>query len=460
MASRKKPSDGTSAREPLKAEMTFLGNILEHHEELELSEQQFTALSQMYWTRSSASTITEIVEAAASTLSSNQLHKAIALMAPRVAPPGRPGAEDTTMERIATEALEKLSKEKQLIEVEVASKVAERLMGWAKVFAFFLAAPAALCLIILGVVGVSKFEDVQGKIRDALTKVDTALEDVQSKIRDAQTKVDTALEQVNPLLTNVKKTQAELASVQSDLAQQRQKFAELSDTVAKLSEKRRYALVIGNSDYRVVGERVQGLIDYGASKIASVLRTLGFDVHFLSDADAKKMSSAVKKLQTDVSSGAEIALLYFAGYSTEKNGETLLIPVDAGKDDFEAKAIELSSIAKALSNARRVGLILIDACRKSAAFSGGCAFPPSIPPRVVLGYSTRPGITIDFESKYASALEKYLAKPGRELIEMLEDVELEVYRASGEKQFAWKTEGPQLAGPIYLAPAQPPAQER
>ena len=443
MASRKKPSDGTSAREPLKAEMIFLASILEHHKELELNEQQFTNLSQMYWTRSNASTITEIVEAAASTLSSNQLYRAIALMAPRIAPPTRPGVEDATVQRIVTETLEKLSKDKQLIEIELASKAAERLMGWVKVFAFFLAAPVALFLIILTAFGVSKFEDIKGKITEA------------------QTKVDTALKEADPLRTNVTKTQAELASVQSDLAQQSQKFAELRDTVAKLSENRRYALVIGNSDYRVVGERVQGLIEYEASNIASVLRTLNFDLQFFPDADAEQMSSAVKKLQTDVSSGAEIALLYFAGYSTGKNRETLLIPVDATTDDFEAKAIELSSIAKALSNARRVGLILIDACRKSAAFSGGCAESHSPPPRVVLGYSTRPGRTIDFESKYASVLKKFLAKPGLELIEMLEEVDMEVWRASGEnKQSTWKAEGPQLARPIYLTPPQPPAPER
>jgi cell division protein FtsL len=208
MASRKKPSDGTSTREPLKAEMTFLGNILEHHEELELSEEQFTALSQMYWTRSSASTITEIVEAAASTLSSNQLHKAIALMAPRIAPPTRPEVDDATVQRIVTETLEKLSKDKQLVGVELASKAAERLMGWVKVFAFFLAAPAALFLIILTVFGVTKFEDIKGKIAEG------------------ETKVATLLKEVDPLRTKVTNTEAELASVHNEVAEHQNQLEE------------------------------------------------------------------------------------------------------------------------------------------------------------------------------------------------------------------------------------------
>jgi hypothetical protein len=448
MASRKKSSDGTSAREPLNTEMAFLASILEHHKELELNEQQFTNLSQMYWTRSNAPTITEIVEAAASTLSSDQLHRAIALMAPRVTPPTRLGVGDATVQRIVTETLEKLSKDKQLVEVELASKVAERLMGWAKVFAFFLAAPAALGLIILGALGFSKFEDIR--------KASNALD---GKITEAEIKIATVREKVDPLLTYATETQAKIASVEKQVEEQGKKFADLRDTVDKLSEKRRYALVIGNFDYRAVGESLPGLIDYEASNIANALRTLGFDAPFLPNATAKDMSSALEKLQTDVGRGAETALLYFAGHSTAKDGETLLIPADADTADFEAKAIRLSSIAEALSNARHVGLILIDACRKSAAFSGGCAEPRSIPPRVVLSYSTRPGQTIDFESKYASVLEKHLAKPELELFEMLKDVELEVWSATGRKQSPWKTQGPQLTRSIYLE-RMPPAPER
>ena len=147
-------------------------------------------------------------------------------------------------------------------------------------------------------------------------------------------------------------------------------------------------------------------------------------------------------------------MLYFAGYSAAINRKTWLIPVDADPSDIEEKAIELSSVANALSNARRVGLILIDACRASKAFSGGCLEPPSIPPRVVLGYSAPPGRPIDFNSKYASVLQKYLAMPGLELVEMLEKVSLEVFVESDKKQFTWKAEGPELARPIYLKPAQ------
>src|SRR6516162_2162633 len=123
---------------------------------------------------------------------------------------------------MVTEALEKFSKDKQLVEVELASKAAERLMGWAKIFAFFLAAPAALGLILLGAVGFSKFENVQ-----------KASIDIDAKVLAAQRRVDAVFEKIDPLQASAIKTQKQLDFVQQELSQQGTKVAALSDTVAK-----------------------------------------------------------------------------------------------------------------------------------------------------------------------------------------------------------------------------------
>jgi hypothetical protein len=440
VASKKKPSESTSSIDSLKPEKAFLGSILEHHQELELTDQQFTILSQMYWARSGGSTITGIVEGAASTLSSNQLYRAIALMAPPVGTVSSPpGDLDATVQGMVTEALEKFSKDKQLVEVELASKAAERLMGWAKIFAFFLAAPAALGLILLGAVGFSKFENVQ-----------KASIDIDAKVLAAQRRVDAVFEKIDPLQASAIKTQKQLDFVQQELSQQGTKVAALSDTVAKLSEKRRYALVIGNDTYMHLPSKVvPGAID-DARGVAEALRTLGFLVKQLSNANSAEMSSELKRLQIDVTAGAEIAVVYFAGQSAAIRPETLLIPSDAIDNNVEATAITLSMVINAVSKAIRVGLVFVDACHNSASlfFSGACLDPRDrIPDNVVLGYAAKPESPLVGESKYARALSKNLVVPGLELMDMLEKVSLEVFK--------WKAEGP-LSRPIYLKPAEPP----
>jgi uncharacterized caspase-like protein len=199
-----------------------------------------------------------------------------------------------------------------------------------------------------------------------------------------------------------------------------------------------------------------------ARDVTGALRTLGFSVKQLLNANFHEMSSELKRLQIDVTAGAEIAVVYFAGQSAAIQRETLLIPVDAIDNNVEATAITLSLVINAVSKATRVGLVFIDACHNSGSvyFSGVCEEPlDRIPDNVVLGYAAKPGSIIS-DSKYARALSKYLVTPGLELIDMLDQVSTEAWLESDKKQFTWKAEGP-LSRPIYLKPAErlPPAAQ-
>jgi uncharacterized caspase-like protein len=63
---------------------------------------------------------------------------------------------------------------------------------------------------------------------------------------------------------------------------------------------------------------------------------------------------------------ADIAVVYFAGHGMEIRDKNWLIPVDAElRRDFSAgqEAISLGSVLSIASKARKLGLIILDACR-------------------------------------------------------------------------------------------------
>jgi type II secretory pathway pseudopilin PulG len=90
-----------------------------------------------------------------------------------------------------------------IVELQIASNVAEKLVGWSKLFGSILGVVAALIVIILAVLGftsVSSFRaDVAKKQQDAETSINRAQQDaersIQGKVQASQNVVDGLLEQ-------------------------------------------------------------------------------------------------------------------------------------------------------------------------------------------------------------------------------------------------------------------------
>jgi hypothetical protein len=80
------------------------------------------------------------------------------------------------IERLVVAALERHTKDKDVVEVGLAMKAAGLLIDWAKVFGLFVVVPGALLTIFLGWFGISKFEDV----RKILNQANSALAEVRS----------------------------------------------------------------------------------------------------------------------------------------------------------------------------------------------------------------------------------------------------------------------------------------
>jgi uncharacterized caspase-like protein len=100
-----------------------------------------------------------------------------------------------------------------------------------------------------------------------------------------------------------------------------------------------------------------------ASDVAVSLERLGFTVSRVSNANFDDMRRALLAFGRNAG-GSEIAMVYFAGHGMEIAGENWLIPVDAElrtDTDAENEAINLRSVMLQVSNARKLGMVILDA---------------------------------------------------------------------------------------------------
>src|SRR5215471_14619378 len=127
----------------------------------------------------------------------------------------------------------------------------------------------------------------------------------------------------------------------------------------------RIALVIGNGAYRNVPALSNPPAD--ATAIAAALGRLGFSVNTVLDGSFEEIRRAVLEHGRKARS-SELAIIYFAGHGMEASGENWLVPVDAElRTDIDAasETVSLRSLMLATSGARRLGLVILDACRNN-----------------------------------------------------------------------------------------------
>src|SRR5579872_5049275 len=127
---------------------------------------------------------------------------------------------------------------------------------------------------------------------------------------------------------------------------------------------KRVALVIGNSDYENVPRLPNPSAD--AAAIAQMFKSAGFDVVDLQidlgDLDFKR---ALRRF-ADAAADADTAIVFFAGHGIELHGVNYMIPIDArlaDERDAPDEAIALDRIVEAVDGAKRLRLVIVDACR-------------------------------------------------------------------------------------------------
>jgi uncharacterized caspase-like protein len=186
------------------------------------------------------------------------------------------------------------------------------------------------------------------------------------------------------------------------------------------------ALVIGNGAYLNVGLLPNPVSD--ATEVASLLKKMNFDVTLATNIGLKDMVDSLKAFE-DKASAADVAVVYFAGHGLEINGTNWLVPIDAQlKRDthIDVETISLEKIRVTIEGARRLRLIILDACRdnpflKTMSLSSRSTLTRGLA-RVeadgseVIAYSAKEGTVaadgIGGNSPFTAALLKHLNEPG------------------------------------------------
>jgi uncharacterized caspase-like protein len=127
---------------------------------------------------------------------------------------------------------------------------------------------------------------------------------------------------------------------------------------------RRVALVIGNSSYQNAPILPNPTKD--AEAMAESFKVAGFDVvTALYNLGIKEFLAKLRRFE-DVAANADIAVIYYAGHGIEVAGNNFMVPVDAklvSDRDARDEAVSLGRLLEAVEGAKRLRLVILDACR-------------------------------------------------------------------------------------------------
>jgi tetratricopeptide (TPR) repeat protein len=126
----------------------------------------------------------------------------------------------------------------------------------------------------------------------------------------------------------------------------------------------RVALIIGNGAYKNVHPLDNPPRD--AKLIAGALRDVGFQTVTLSNDLTRDKFFETLKTFASAAEKADWAVVYYAGHGFEIGGVNYLVPVDArlaADKDAETEAVALEQVIAAVGGARKLRLVLLDACR-------------------------------------------------------------------------------------------------
>ena len=214
---------------------------------------------------------------------------------------------------------------------------------------------------------------------------------------------------------------------------------------------KRVALIIGNSGYKNTPQLPNPVNDAGA--IAKLLQKSGFEVIARNNLENMEFKRALREF-TLASRDADIAVMYFAGHGIEVKGTNYLVPIDAklvSDYDAEDEAVSLNRVMEAVEPAKRLRVIILDACRDNplsksmqrtiamrTAPAGGLAKVEPLASNFVIAYAAKAGSTAadgnGNHSPYTEALLNHIATPGLEVTRVFRQVRDEVLKKTSRRQ--------------------------
>jgi hypothetical protein len=177
----------------------------------------------------------------------------------------------------------------------------------------------------------------------------------------------------------------------------------------------------------------------------------------------------------DAAQDADVAVVYYAGHGIQVRDMNYMIPVDARlatEIDAEDEAVSLDRIVMALEPAKRLRLVILDACRDNPfarimkrrvamrAITGGLAKMEPTLGETLIAYAAKAGSTAEDgdgeNSPFAAALLKNLTVPGLDIRLAFGRVRDDVLKRTGNRQepFVYGSLGGEAIA-LVPAPAQP-----
>ena len=230
---------------------------------------------------------------------------------------------------------------------------------------------------------------------------------------------------------------------------------------------KRVALVIGNANYVNATKLPNPVND--ATAVSVMLESAGFTVETRTDLGNIEMRRVIRDF-SDQTRNADIAVVYYAGHGLEVDGTNFLIPTDAKLQrdiDVEDEAIALDRVLKMIESARRLRLVILDACRDNPfvrtmkrtmmtrSIGRGLARIDVVTTNTAVAYAARAGSTAadgdGANSPFTAALLKQIAEPGLDLRIAFGNIRDEVLRATNGQQEPFLY-GSLVGGIIALVP--------
>ncbi len=220
-----------------------------------------------------------------------------------------------------------------------------------------------------------------------------------------------------------------------------------------------------------------------ADAVAALFRNAGFDsVDVRHDPGIADLRKAIREF-SQTSADADIAVVYYAGHGIEVDGSNYLIPADArllSDFDIEDETMSLDRVLRALDQAKRLKLVILDACRDnpfattmkrsvaSRSVGRGLAKVEPAMSDTLIAFAAKAGaVASDGDgqnSPFATALIKYVAEPGLDLRIAFGRVRDDVLRSTANRQepFVYGSLGGETVAlvPQPAKPADPNAAAR
>jgi formylglycine-generating enzyme required for sulfatase activity len=236
---------------------------------------------------------------------------------------------------------------------------------------------------------------------------------------------------------------------------------------------RRVAFVIGVGAYKNAPRLPNPVSD--ARAIGDALRHLNFEVEEVYDPDFRDLTRSLREFGIKAQQ-ADVAVIYYAGHGVQVGRENYLLPADAlleRERDLVYEALPLELFLDEASQAKRLSIILLDACRNNpfvdrlsrgitapsrGPAAAGLARVDAVPRNTLVAMATKADQTAEDgstgHSPFAEALLKNLQTPGLELSLFFRSVRDGVLRATNNQQepYVFSSLG---AEPFYFNPRAP-----